>query len=145
VTAWLLSRASAHRFNDNPGLSICVPAPTLWHSAGFRATLSQRHNRPACPYDNPEVHMTTGASGRDAFDQLLPALLADLSAELTAEERYRRLLAALRRIVPCDACALLRLQGEQLQPVAVMGLSEDALGRRFALADQPRLARILLS
>jgi anaerobic nitric oxide reductase transcription regulator len=81
----------------------------------------------------------------------LVELVADLSRELTAEERYRRLLAALRRIFPCDAAALLQLQGDTpsapqfLKPVAVDGLSEDTLGRRFEVASQPRLARILQS
>ncbi len=95
--------------------------------------------------DNKKVKKTTPRLRNEAFDHLLLALLSDLSADLAEEERYRRLLTALRTIVPCDACALLELQGEQLQPVAVSGLSEDTLGRRFALADQPRLSRILLS
>lgn len=47
------------------------------------------------------------------------------------EGRFRQLLAAARGIVRCDAAALLRLQGEVLVPVAVHGLSDDALGRRF--------------
>lgn len=72
-------------------------------------------------------------------------IVADLSQQLAPEERYRRLLAALRRLFPCDAVALLQLHGTELVPVAVDGLSEDTLGRRFALTDQPRLARILLS
>lgn len=84
----------------------------------------------------------------------LVELVADLSRDFTAEERYRRLLATLRQIFPCDAVALLQLQnpgaggerGQQfLKPVAVDGLSEDTLGRRFDVATQPRLAHILQS
>src|SRR5690606_39649015 len=56
-----------------------------------------------------------------------------------------RLLTARQRIFPCDAAALLQLRDAELQPRAVIGLSEDALGRRFVLAEQPRLSRILLS
>lgn len=88
--------------------------------------------------------MTTSPGG-DGFAEAVVDVVADLSRELTPEERYRRLLLALRRIFPCDAAALLQLQGEVLQPLAVSGLSEDTLGRRFTLAEQPRLARILHS
>ncbi|WP_343632254.1 nitric oxide reductase transcriptional regulator NorR [Roseateles sp.] len=68
---------------------------------------------------------------------------------MTPESRYRQLLGAVRRLVPCDAAALLRLlpeeRGEVLQPVAVDGLAEEALGRRFPAAAHPRLARLLAS
>ena len=73
---------------------------------------------------------------------LLP-LVDDLSRELEEDERYRRLLAALRALIPCDATALLRLEGEQLIPLAVDGLSPDTLGRRFALAEHPRFEVLL--
>lgn len=75
---------------------------------------------------------------------LLP-LLRDLSAELTESERYRRLLAALRSLFPSDAAALLRLDGDMLVPLAIDGLSEDTLGRRFRVADHPRFAALLSS
>ena len=70
-------------------------------------------------------------------------LVDDLARELDDGQRYARLLRVLRQLLPCDAVALLQLQGAQLVPVAVDGLSHDALGRRFALADHPRLARIM--
>ena len=73
---------------------------------------------------------------------LLP-LVDDLSRELPDEERYRRLLEALRELLPCDASALLRLEGEQLVPLAVDGLSPDTLGRRFKIAEHPRLQALL--
>ena len=41
---------------------------------------------------------------------LLP-LVADLSRDLPESERYRRLLQAMRAVLPCDAAALLRLDG----------------------------------
>ena len=87
--------------------------------------------------------MTTSGQTADGFAEAVVEVVADLSRELAAEERYRRLLLALRRIFPCDAAALLQLRGDVLKPLAVSGLSEDTLGRRFALAEQPRLARIL--
>jgi len=65
------------------------------------------------------------------------------------DSRYRQLLAAVRGLVPCDAAALLRLLPDEgspvLQPVAVDGLSEEALGRRFPASAHPRLARLLQS
>ncbi|RJG14585.1 nitric oxide reductase transcriptional regulator NorR [Pseudomonas cavernicola] len=73
---------------------------------------------------------------------LLP-LVADLSRELPEGERYRRLLGSLRELLPCDATALLRLDGEQLVPLAVDGLSADTLGRRFKVAEHPRLQALL--
>lgn len=75
--------------------------------------------------------------------QTLIPLVADLSRELDDGERYRRLLAALRQLFPCDAVALLRLDGEVLVPLAVEGLSPDTLGRRFRVSEHPRLAALL--
>ncbi|MGE1153130.1 nitric oxide reductase transcriptional regulator NorR [Pseudomonas kitaguniensis] len=75
---------------------------------------------------------------------LLP-LVADLSRELPESERYRRLLHALRALLPCDAAALLRLDGEWLVPLAVDGLSADTLGRRFKVSEHPRFAVLLSS
>ncbi|WP_296264490.1 nitric oxide reductase transcriptional regulator NorR [Pseudomonas sp. UBA6562] len=74
---------------------------------------------------------------------LLP-LVRDLSRELPENERYRRLLQALRDLLPCDAAALLRLDGEWLVPLAVDGLTPDTLGRRFKISEHPRF-QILLS
>ncbi len=73
---------------------------------------------------------------------LLP-LVADLSRELPESERYRRLLEAMRALLPCDAAALLRLDGEWLVPLAVDGLSPDTLGRRFKISEHPRFAALL--
>lgn len=73
---------------------------------------------------------------------LLP-VVDDLARELPEQERYRRLLNALRTLIPCDAVALLRLDGVQLIPLAVEGLSPDTLGRRFKLAEHPRFSALL--
>lgn len=75
----------------------------------------------------------------------LVPLVADLSRELPDEERYRRLLRALRQLFPCDAVALLKLEGEVLIPLCVEGLSADTLGRRFRVAEHPRLKILLES
>ncbi|WP_426139793.1 nitric oxide reductase transcriptional regulator NorR [Pseudomonas sp. DWP3-1-2] len=73
----------------------------------------------------------------------LVPLVADLSRELPDEERYRRLLQALRQMLPCDAVALLKLEDDVLIPLAVQGLSADTLGRRFKVAEHPRLKVLL--
>ncbi|SEJ16368.1 anaerobic nitric oxide reductase transcription regulator [Pseudomonas linyingensis] len=73
---------------------------------------------------------------------LIP-LVADLSRDLPEEERYRRLLGALRALLPADAAALLRLDGDTLVPLAVDGLSPDTLGRRFRVSEHPRFESLL--
>jgi anaerobic nitric oxide reductase transcription regulator len=67
----------------------------------------------------------------------------DLSADLGADERYTRLVTVARKAIPCDAIALLRLEGDVLVPVVVDGLRGEAAARRFPITDHPRLARIL--
>jgi anaerobic nitric oxide reductase transcription regulator len=89
--------------------------------------------------------MTTPSSPQEQFNQAVIDIVTDLAQPLQPEQRYLRLLTTLRRIFPCDAAALLQLRDAVLLPRAVIGLSEDALGRRFVVAEQPRLARILLS
>ncbi|SDM10743.1 anaerobic nitric oxide reductase transcription regulator [Oryzisolibacter propanilivorax] len=73
----------------------------------------------------------------------LLALCADLGAELPQAVRLQRLVDLLRAQFRCGAVALLRLEDERLRPVAVNGLVSDALGRRFAVGQHPRLAAIL--
>lgn len=70
-------------------------------------------------------------------------LIADLAQDLSERERLRRLLAALRNLLPADAVALLKLEGEWLRPMAIDGLMPDTLGRRFRLAEHPRFAQLL--
>ena len=75
--------------------------------------------------------------------QALVPLVDDLSRELPDSERYRRLLDAMRAFLPCDAVALLRLDGDWLVPLAVNGLSRDTLGRRFKIDEHPRFGLLL--
>ncbi len=70
-------------------------------------------------------------------------LTADLVAALPAAVRLQRLVASLRAHFGCGAVALLRLEEDHLRPLAVDGLTADALGRRYAVKDHPRLATIL--
>lgn len=72
-------------------------------------------------------------------------LLTDLSFELPIAVRLQRLVELLRLHFSCGAVALLSLDSEtsSLRPVAVDGLSSDALGRRFPVAEHPRLATLI--
>ena len=79
------------------------------------------------------------------FFTSLISIVADLSIHMSAEQRYQRLLQHLGRIFPCDASALLKFENHSLIPLAVNGLSEDTLGRRFIVSEHPRLALILAS
>ena len=81
-------------------------------------------------------------TAKSLLTALLP-LVSDLSRELPERERYRRLLEAMRSLLPCDAAALLRLDGDWLVPLAVDGLSTDTLGRRFKVNEHPRFEAIL--
>ncbi|HAK96937.1 MAG TPA: nitric oxide reductase transcriptional regulator NorR [Planctomycetes bacterium] len=80
----------------------------------------------------------------DQIDAIV-SIASDLTAALSSQERYRRLLSALKRVIPYDAAALLRLEGDELAPIVSAGLSEDAMARRFPLKEQPRLAIICRS
>jgi anaerobic nitric oxide reductase transcription regulator len=51
----------------------------------------------------------------------------------------------MRTLIPCDAAALLRLNGEWLEPLAVDGLSGDTLGRRFRIKEHPRFQALMES
>ena len=68
----------------------------------------------------------------------LAAIATDLTAVLSAEDRYQRLLDALRIAIPYDAAALLRVEGEALVPLAANGLTPDAMGRKYLLKHHPR-------
>ncbi|MHB0774820.1 nitric oxide reductase transcriptional regulator NorR [Halomonas sp. WWR20] len=70
-------------------------------------------------------------------------VLADLTAELPNAVRLQRLARTLCEYFRCGAVGLLRLDGDALCPVAVDGLAREALGRRFVVAQHPRLAAIL--
>ena len=70
-------------------------------------------------------------------------LLPDLVAELPAAIRLQRLVQVLRESFICGAVVLLQYEDDSLRPVAAVGLVQDALGRRFDIARQPRLAALL--
>ena len=82
-------------------------------------------------------------SNQHASDLPLLDIALDLADSLAADDRYRRLLGAIRRLVPCDAAALLELRDGLLVPAVVDGLLPEVVGRRFDPSEHPRLLRLL--
>ncbi len=78
----------------------------------------------------------------DGRDALLP-IAVDLTATLASQDRLLRLLQAVRHAIPCDAAALLVLEGEDLIPLATHGLAPEVLGRRFRRTEHPRLDQVV--
>lgn len=70
---------------------------------------------------------------------------ANLIAEANPNLRLQRLAKHLQQTFACGAVVLLKQEGDFLKPLAQAGLVEEALGRRFKLSEQPRLAAILAS
>lgn len=75
----------------------------------------------------------------------LAEIVTDLSRSPARHDRFERLLDVFQRSFPCDAVALLQLDGDTLRPRAVHGMGQDILGRRFVVAEHPRLAEIMRS
>ena len=73
------------------------------------------------------------------------SLVDNLALDIPNSERYQRLLLVIRKLIHCDAVALLRLQGDYLVPLAVNGLSKDTLGRHFIVNEHPRFKILLES
>lgn len=72
-------------------------------------------------------------------------LAVDLASSLTTTDRFDRLLDNVRKIIACDAVALLSFHGDMLKPIALQGLSRDTLGRRFLIAEHPRFEKLCRS
>lgn len=72
-------------------------------------------------------------------------LLADLVTELPHPVRLQRLVNTIRTHFACGAVGLLKIDGDCLRPLAVEGLVRETLGRRFLVAQHPRLSAILAS
>lgn len=69
----------------------------------------------------------------------LSAIAVDLTAVMSAEDRYQRLLDTLLRVIPYDAASLLRVQADKLIPIASKGLTPDVMGRIYVRSEHPRL------
>ncbi|MGS3144668.1 nitric oxide reductase transcriptional regulator NorR [Aeromonas sanarellii] len=72
----------------------------------------------------------------------LARIALDLQLGISHQDRFHRLIQSVRSLLNSDASALLRYEGGQFIPLAIDGLMQDVLGRRFALRDHPRLEAI---
>ncbi|QUM76674.1 nitric oxide reductase transcriptional regulator NorR [Moritella sp. 24] len=77
------------------------------------------------------------------FIESMDTIIYDLSRELPKYQRYNRLLQAWRDTFSCDACVLLKLEGDNLVPKSANGLQIEAMGRYFPIAEHPRFEQIL--
>ncbi|NOI68015.1 nitric oxide reductase transcriptional regulator NorR [Vibrio sp. 99-8-1] len=66
----------------------------------------------------------------------------DITSGISDQDRFDRLLSTIRHTLKCDASALLLFRDQQFVPLAINGLSEDVLGRRFDIEQHPRLEAI---
>ncbi|CAM4193794.1 nitric oxide reductase transcriptional regulator NorR [Vibrio neonatus] len=66
----------------------------------------------------------------------------DITSGISEQDRFERLLVTIRDMLQCDAAALLLFQQQNFIPLAINGLSEDVLGRRFNIEQHPRLEAI---
>ncbi|WP_394220201.1 nitric oxide reductase transcriptional regulator NorR [Alteromonas gracilis] len=66
----------------------------------------------------------------------------DFSKSTQASDVEVQLISAIRKLIPCDAIALLRENSGWLTPIATQGLSFDTLGRRFKVKDHPRFSTL---
>ena len=71
--------------------------------------------------------------------QSITEIALDLTADLSATDRYDRLLHTIQRVIPFDAATLMKVQHGKLTPLAAMGLTPDAMGRIYELKEHPRL------
>ena len=69
--------------------------------------------------------------------------LADLINPLPAIVREMHLVRTIRQNFGCDVVGLLRIDGDSLCPIAMEGLTQEALEQRFVVGQHPRLASIL--
>lgn len=69
----------------------------------------------------------------------LTRIALDLNSGLSNQNRFARLLDTVRQVIRCDASALLVFDEGRFKPLAIDGLKPDVLGRRFVVAEHPRL------
>ncbi|MCK6263987.1 nitric oxide reductase transcriptional regulator NorR [Vibrio sp. ZSDE26] len=82
---------------------------------------------------------------QDISASTLVEMTIGLASGLNDEDRFNKLLDAIRKTIQCDSVALLSIQGDTLTPLAIQGLTRDTLGRRFIVHEHPRFEQICLS
>ncbi|MGF1721852.1 nitric oxide reductase transcriptional regulator NorR [Vibrio kyushuensis] len=79
---------------------------------------------------------------QDISVSTLVEMTIGLASGLNDEDRFNKLLDAIRKTIQCDSVVLLSIQGETLTPLAMQGLTRDTLGRRFIASEHPRFDEI---
>ncbi|MEZ9856250.1 nitric oxide reductase transcription regulator, partial [Vibrio breoganii] len=82
---------------------------------------------------------------QDISASTLMEMTIGLASGVNDQDRFNRLIDAIRKTITCDCVALLSLQGDTLVPIAMQGLSRDTFGRRFILSEHPRFEEICAS
>lgn len=72
-------------------------------------------------------------------------LLQKMACDKPTAERFEDITQSIQEFFQCGAVVLLKLSGDQLKPLAMTGLVIEAHGRRFKLAQHPRLAAVMTS
>jgi anaerobic nitric oxide reductase transcription regulator len=80
------------------------------------------------------------------IEQILLKIVLNLSSNQSPEHQYRQIIEGVTQVFPCDAsCLFIFDQDGFLTPVAVRGLSNAVLGRRYSPKFHPRLDFIIQS
>lgn len=79
---------------------------------------------------------------KEISQQSLLTAAIELAQGVTAANRFDALLSTVRKMIKSDAVVVLSYQSGTLTPLAQQGLMSEVLGRRFDLADNPRLEQI---
>lgn len=101
-----------------------------------------------CLFNNKSVIMTSilhdnkQRLNMDNKHQALTQLAIDLTNSVSSQDRFERLLSVIRKLFNCDASVLLAFQDQQFSPLAINGLYDEVLGRRFNIQEHPRLEAI---
>lgn len=82
---------------------------------------------------------------QDISASTLMEMTIGLASGVNDQDRFNRLIDAIRKTITCDCVALLSLQGDTLVPIAMQGLSRDTFGRRFIISEHPRFEEICAS
>ncbi|OEF05320.1 nitric oxide reductase transcriptional regulator NorR [Vibrio genomosp. F10] len=82
---------------------------------------------------------------QDISVSTLVEMTIGLASGLNNEDRFNKLLDAIRKTIQCDSVVLLSIHADTLTPLAMQGLTRDTLGRRFDINEHPRFGEICRS
>ncbi len=119
----------------------CYQAVLQGFSFLFIEWISQYDYSNYCQFDYNYSQIDSGV-GMGFSVKILASIAIELQSGIEHPDRFQRLISTLRQVLGCDAAALLRYESHQFIPLAIDGLAQDVLGRRFMLDGHPRLEAI---